>query len=135
MTDNVQRAKQWLDVLARGAIDEWDGLVDENVTLHALFMPGIDGPTIGREANRAMISGFWKSWKHFQFFDVDAHAAADDADLVFVTARSEAEAVWGAAYANTYVFRMRFAQGKVVEHLEMFNPLPVMEVFKDMAPS
>lgn len=123
--------KRWLDVLARGAIGEWSEVVSDDLSMHVVFMPGSSGPVHGRDANAAIVGEFWQAWKRFAFHDVDAHEASDEPGLVFVTARSEAETVWGATYANTYVFRTKVAQGRVVEHREYFNPQPVIEVFKD----
>lgn len=131
MTDNAVKARQWLDVLARGALDEWDDVVAEDLTLHAVTMPGDNAPTIGREANRARVADVWQEWKYFGFHDVDAHVAADDPDLVFVTARGEAETVWGAPYVNYYVLRLRFQDGLIQEHLEFFDPAAVIEAFTD----
>jgi len=126
---------RWLDVLARGAIEEWSEVAADDLVMHVVFMPGAGDPVQGREANAAIVGEFWKSWKTFTFHDIEAHAAEDDSGLVFVTARSEAETAWGAPYVNTYVFRTRVRDGKVVEHREYFNPLPVMEAFKDYLPA
>jgi len=127
-------AKQWLDVLARGAVEEWSGVTDEALLMHVVFMPGGAGPVQGRSANAAIVGEFWKAWKTFAFHDVEAHESREEPGLVFMTARSEAETAWGASYANTYVFRTRIANGKVVEHREYFDPLPVLETFKDHLP-
>jgi ketosteroid isomerase-like protein len=128
MIDNVVKARQWLDVLARGALAEWGPLVTDDFTLHAVAMPGGDTPVTGREVNRERVGKVWHMWQHFSFEDVDAHATADDPDLVFVTARSEATTVWGASYTNQYVLRLRFQDGLLHEHLEFFDPAPVLEL-------
>lgn len=134
-TAPVSVVTRWLDILARGAIAEWPQVTDDDLVMQVVFMPGGGDPVSGREANAAIVSEFWKSWKTFVFHDVEAHGTDDGSGLVFVTARSEAETVWGAPYANTYVFRTRVRDGKVVEHREYFNPLPVMEAFKDYLPA
>jgi ketosteroid isomerase-like protein len=131
MSDNVDTARRWLDVLERGALDEWDNVVAEDLTLHAVAMPGDNAPVIGRDANRARVAQVWQAWKKFAFHDVDVHAAADDPNLVFAIARGQAETVWGATYANHYAFRLRFHAGLIQEHLEFFDPAAVMGVFKD----
>lgn len=125
------QALQWLDTLARGATDEWDGLVSPDFRMHAPLMPGEpEIPTEGIEPNRARVAAVWQAWANFRFTDVDAHTAADDQDLVFVTARSEAKTVWGAPYANQYFIRLRFRDGKLVEHLEFLDPRPVLAAFE-----
>jgi ketosteroid isomerase-like protein len=53
----------------------------------------------------------------------------DDPELFVTTARSEAVLVSGQHYANSYVILTRLRDRKVTEHVEYFNPLPVIEVF------
>lgn len=139
MTDEMAAKSEavvhaWLDILARGAVDEWETVTDAELSMEVAFMPGNTGPVIGRDANRAIVGEFWKAWKAFSFHDVAVHATRDP-ELVFATARSQAETAWGAPYANTYVFRTRLRDGKIVEHTEFFNALPVLEVFKDHLPA
>lgn len=127
-----ERAGQWLDVLARGAVEDWNGLVSPEFSMHAPLMPGEAAtPTEGLEANRARVAALWQAWESFEFADVEIHPAADDPDLVFVTARSEAKTVWGAPYRNRYFIRLRFRDGTVLEHLEFMDPRPVLETFAD----
>ncbi|UXA05889.1 nuclear transport factor 2 family protein [Mycobacterium sp. SMC-2] len=131
MTNNTDSARRWLDVLATGAVAAWDGLVNADFSMHAPLMPGeADTPTVGLEANRARVEALWRAWDTFEFTDVDIHAAADDPDLVFVTARSQAKTVWGAPYRNRYIIRLRFRDGELLEHLEFMDPRPVLEAFE-----
>ena len=126
----TEGARHWLDVLARGATAEWDGLVSPEFSMHAPLMPGeAETPTEGIDSNRARVEALWQAWESFTFSDVDIHAAADDANLVFVTARSTAQTVWGAPYANRYFIRLRFRDGKLLEHLEFMDPRPVLAAF------
>ena len=131
MTDNVARVRQWLEVLGRGEFEEWDDIVADDLMMHIVAMPGDNHPVIGRDANRARALQVWKSWRYFAFHDVEAHAAADDPDVVFVIARAEAETVWGANYSNLYSLRLRLRDGLIHEHVEFFDPAVVMKVFKD----
>ncbi|QHG85531.1 hypothetical protein D1O33_26435 (plasmid) [Rhodococcus rhodochrous] len=127
---NIDKSHSWIDILARGATEEWNLVVSDDLTMHAPFMPGDAALAYtGKEVNRERVAALWKSWKRFSFSDVEIHAAADDSDLVFVLARSEAETHWGAGYENRYVFRLRFRDGLIVEHLEFLNPLPVIAAF------
>ena len=128
---SAESARVWLDVLARGAVGDWDALVAPEFKMHAPLMPGeSETPTEGLEPNRARVGALWQAWATFTFTDVDVHAAADDPDLVFVTARSEAKTVWGAPYANRYFIRLRFRDGKLLEHLEFMDPRPVLAAFE-----
>ena len=128
---STENARRWLDVLATGAVADWDGLVSPEFSMHAPLMPGeAETPTNGLEANRARVAALWQAWDTFEFFEVDVHAAADDPDLVFVTARSQAKTVWGAPYRNRYFIRLRFRDGTLLEHLEFMDPRPVLEAFE-----
>ncbi len=130
MTSNTDRARRWLDVLAAGAVDDWYGLVHEDLSMHAPLMPGeAETPTRGREANRTRVGTLWQAWETFSFTDVEIHGAADDPALVFVTARSAAKTVWGAPYRNSYFIRLRFRDGQLTEHLEFMDPRPVLAAF------
>lgn len=131
MNDSTGVARRWLEVLASGAVDEWDGLVDPEFSMHAPLMPGeADTPTVGLEPNRARVGALWQAWEHFEFTDTEIHAAADAPDLVFITARSQAKTVWGTPYTNRYFIRLRCCGGKVVEHLEFMDPRPVLAAFE-----
>ncbi len=131
MGSNTDAARRWLDVLATGTVSAWDGLVKPNFSMHAPLMPGeADTPTVGLETNRARVEALWRGWDTFEFTDVSVHATADDPDLVFVTARSQAKTVWGAPYRNRYIIRLRFRDGELLEHLEFMDPRPVLEAFE-----
>lgn len=131
MSNSTDAVRRWLDVLAGGDVGKWDDLADSDLSMHAPLMPGeADTPTLGLEPNRARVGGLWQAWENFEFTDTEIHAAADDADLVFVTTRSEAKTVWGAPYANRYFIRLRLRDGKVVEHLEFMDPRPVLAAFE-----
>lgn len=131
---NAAAVRQWLDVLQRGALDEWEAIADPGLVMDVPFMPGNTGPVTGRDANRAIVGEFWKTWKNFAFHGIEVYVT-QDSDLLFATARSEAETVWGAPYANTYVFRMKLRDGKIAEHVEYFNAMSVLETFKDHMPA
>ena len=56
--------------------------------------------------------------------------ATEDPELLVITARSEVALKSGGTYANRYVMLTRFRDGKVLDHTEYFNPLPIIEMFK-----
>ena len=59
----TETARRWLDVLARGSVADWDGLVSPEFSMHAPLMPGeADTPTEGLEANRARVGALWQAW-------------------------------------------------------------------------
>jgi ketosteroid isomerase-like protein len=67
--------------------------------------------------------------ERFEWKDVVVTATEDPALLV-TTARSEVLLKSGGTYANRYVMLTRFRDGKVLDHTEYFNPLPVLEMFR-----
>ncbi|MFA5710105.1 nuclear transport factor 2 family protein [Mycolicibacterium sp.] len=131
MSNNSEAAGKWFDILARGAVAEWDGFVDPDFSMHVPLMPGEpETPTLGLEPNRARVGQLWQAWETFEFDDTDIHASADDPEVVFATTNSKAKTVWGATYENRYVIRLRFRDGKLVEHLEFMDPRPVLAAFE-----
>lgn len=131
MSSAIDTAGRWLEVLATGAVAEWDGLVDPDFSMHVPFMPGESPePTVGLEPNRARVAALWAAWEKFEFTDTEIHAAVDDPELIFVTSRSVAKTVWGAPYENRYMIRLRVLDGIVREHLEFMNPAPVLAAFE-----
>ena len=67
--------------------------------------------------------------ERFEWMDV-AITATEDPELLVITARSEVALKSGGTYANRYVMLTRARGDKVVEHVEYFNPLPVLEMFR-----
>lgn len=129
-TADEQVVHRWLRILADGTLSAWDEVVSPDLSFETVFMPGNSGAVVGRDANRAIVGEFWKSWDNFAFHDIEVLPAVQNG-VFFATARSEANTVWGAAYANRYVFKFVIGEGRITTHTEYFNPLPVLEVFKD----
>jgi ketosteroid isomerase-like protein len=90
--------------------------------------PGVASELRGRTHAIEALSGLWQAKKSFAWHDVVIRGT-DDPELFVTTARSEAVLVSGQNYANSYVILTRLRDGKVAEHVEYFNPLPVIEVF------
>lgn len=119
----------WLDVIARGAFDEWPERVAEDVVLKLPYAPpGVPAELRGFRQARDALSSVWNTKKSFAWFDVVIRST-DDPDLVVATCRSEVLLASGKRYANDYVIFTRFRDGKVLEHTEYFNPLRVIESF------
>lgn len=118
--------------LERTAAKDLDGLgalMDENIVMRFPFAPpGIPNSSTGKQASLEMTAGVFSMLEYLRFIDLQAFQT-DDPELVFVTGRSEAKAANGNAYGNRYVFRIRVRDGRVVEHEEYFNPLPVIAAF------
>ena len=76
----------------------------------------------------AALGTLWKAKQSFVWHDVVIRRT-EDPELFVTTARSEAVLLSGQHYANSYVILTRMRDRKVAEHVEYFNPLPVIEVF------
>lgn len=129
MTDLTQLMRDWLDIVATGPAEAWPERVAEDVVIRLPFAPpGVPNTLHGQAAAIAQLSPVWSSKTRFDWRDV-VILRTEDPELLVTTARSEVVLLSGQPYANSYVILTRFRDGKVVEHIEYFNPLPVIEAF------
>ena len=130
MTDVTGLMREWLDMLAIGPAAAWVGKVADDVVIRLPFAPpGVADELRGFDHAIEALGAVWKMKQHFSWHDVVIRNT-DDPELVVTTARSEALMVSGRRYANRYIMLTRVRDGKVAEHTEYFNPLPVMELLK-----
>ena len=120
--DRIMR--EWLDVLAAGAFERWPELVHEDVVFRFPYAPPdmqseLRGAPEARAALLAMKSDKSLSWKDVKTWETS------EPGMVVATLRAEAELVNGQGYRNDYVMLARFVEGKLIEHVEYFNPIPV----------
>ncbi len=121
--------REWLDLVSSGPAERWPAYADEDLVIRLPFAPpGVANELRGRAHAIKALSDLWKAKKSFAWHDVVIRGT-DEPELFVTTARSEAVLVSGQHYANNYVILTRLKNGKVVEHVEYFNPLPVIEVF------
>ena len=129
MTDITQLMRDWLDIVATGPADAWPGRAAEDVVIRLPFAPpGVPNALHGQAAAIAQLSAVWRANTRFDWRDV-VILRTEDPELLVTTARSEVALLSGQSYANSYVILTRFRDGKVIEHIEYFNPLPVIEAF------
>lgn len=127
--DLAKLMREWLDLAASGPADAWRGRVAKDVVIRLPFAPpGITNTLAGFDQAVEGLSTVWKSTSRFTWADVVIRKT-EDPELLVTTARSEVLLVSGQNYANAYVMLTRFREGKVLEHVEYFNPLPVMQAF------
>jgi ketosteroid isomerase-like protein len=127
--DLTRLMHEWLDIVASGPADAWHGRVAENVVIHLPFAPpGVTNTLVGFDQALGALSAFWKFNTRFTWTDVVVRKT-EDPELLVTTAGSEVLMASGQNYSNTYVMLTRFREGKVLEHAEYFNPLPVMEAY------
>ena len=132
MTDRKAIVRRWLDVGALGPAEEWHELCSKDLVVRFPYAP----PPVQRELKGlatalATCSAHWGNMARFEWKDVQIHAT-DDPDLYIATARSETETVGGYPYGNHYVLMTRFKDGKIVEHVEWFDPALVIKMMETL---
>ena len=127
MTELKALARSYLDMVATGRFDVWPEIVDDEFVLRLPYAPpGVPEELCGLAARDALVSGR-AGQERFEWLDV-VITATENPELLVITARSEVALKSGGTYANRYVMLTRARGGKLVEHVEYFNPLPVMEI-------
>jgi ketosteroid isomerase-like protein len=125
----IQRVREWLDVTANGPAEAWHERAVDDVVIRLPFAPpGVANELRGLSQAIAAMTPMWNGKKSFIWHDVVIRGT-DDPGLFVTTARSEVLLLSGQHYANSYVILTRLQDARVVEHVEYFNPLPVIEVF------
>ena len=114
-------------MVATGRFEAWPEIVDDEFVLRMPYAPP-GGGAAGRAARDALVSSR-ATQERFEWMDV-AITATEDPELLVTTAQSEVLLKSGGTYANRYVMLTRARGGKVVEHVEYFNPLAVLEMIK-----
>jgi ketosteroid isomerase-like protein len=128
MTDAKALIREWMDLMAIGPAEAWEGKASSDLRVTLPYAPpGVAAEMLGFEAARETLSRHWDSKQSFEWRDV-VTKATEDPELYVTTARSEAVMTSGQRYANSYVMLTRVRGGMIVEHAEYFNPLPIVEL-------
>ena len=131
MSDSVELARQWLEIMPEGAFDKLDGRVSPDFVLRLPFAPpGVPSEFIGREVAQQALSGSAKNRSPLVFENLML-LATEDPELFVATANGEATMASGKIYRNSYVILVRIRDGQVVEHTEYMNPLNIIAAFAD----
>jgi uncharacterized protein len=130
MTDLIKLTREWLDLVSMGPAAAWIGKVADDVVIRLPYAPpGVASELRGFEHARETLGEHWKTKKSFAWRDVVIRRT-EDPELLVTTARSDVVLASGQPYANDYIMLTRIRNGKIVEHIEYFNPLPIMEMLK-----
>lgn len=130
MSDLTRLTREWLDLVAMGPADAWIGRVADDVVIRLPYAPpGVESELRGFEHAQETLGHHWKTKKSFAWRDVVIRKT-EDPELMVTTARSEVVLMNGQPYANDYIMLTRIRNGKIVEHVEYFNPLPIIEMLK-----
>ena len=131
MSDSVELARQWLEIMPEGAFDKLDMQISPDFVLRLPFAPpGVPSEFIGREVAQQALSGSAKSRSPLVFENLEL-LATQDPELFVATANGEATMASGKIYRNSYVIFVRIRDGLVVEHIEYMNPLNIIAAFAD----
>lgn len=126
MSGDKRMVREWLDVLASGPTEAWQGRVAEDIVLRLPYAPpGIASVMHGIEQAITAMALHWEMTERFEWCDVVVRGT-EDSGLFVTSARSDVLFRSGQRYENDYVIFTRFRDGVVVEHTEYFNPLPVV---------
>jgi ketosteroid isomerase-like protein len=129
MSEAKALAHRWHDMVATGSFEAWSQIVDAAFVLRMPYAPpGVPEELRGVAARDALVKSR-AGQERFEWKDVVV-MATEDPELLVTTARSEVLLKSGGTYANRYVMLTRIRDGKVLDHTEFFNPLPVIELFK-----
>lgn len=131
MNDDVTvLMRDWLQMVAMGPAEAWNDKVAEDVLIRLPYAPpGVEKELRGFATARDTLAHHWKTKQSFLWRDVVIRKTQDP-ELLVTTARSEVVLASGQPYENDYVMLTRFRDGKVIEHVEYFNPLPIIDMLR-----
>ncbi len=126
MTDIKALIRHWLDITAMGPAEAWDGVAADDLVMRLPYAPpGVLAVMTGLAETRDTLGHHWGTKQSFDWRDV-VILGTEDPELYVTTARSEVVLANGEPYANDYVIMTRVRGGKIIEHTEYFNPLPIV---------
>ncbi len=133
MSDAKALIRHWLDITAMGPAEAWVGKVADDVVVRLPYAPpGVLPVMSGFDEARDTLAHHWPTKKSFAWRDV-AIRATEDPELFVTTARSDVVLASGEPYGNDYIMLTRVRDGKVAEHTEYFNPLPIIDMLATRA--
>jgi ketosteroid isomerase-like protein len=128
MTGEKELIRHWLDLAAMGPAEAWVGKVAADVVVRLPYAPpGVLPVLDGFDQARDTLSHHWATKTSFDWRDV-VILATEDPELFVTTARSQAVLADGTPYGNDYIMLTRVRGGWIVEHVEYFNPVPIMQM-------
>ncbi len=131
ITDIVELAHKWLEVLPEGKFDDLPGQISHDFVLRLPFAPpGVPSEFRGRDFAQQALSESAKNRGPLVFDNV-VLLRTEDPELLVATATGGATMGNGKEYRNSYVIFVRIRDGMVIEHIEYLNPLNVIEAFAD----
>lgn len=128
MNDAKALVREWMDLTAVGPAEGWRGKASPDLVVRLPYAPpGVVPEMRGYDRALEVLSHHWGGKRSFDWRDV-AIRQTEDPELFVTTARSEVVFDSGQTYGNSYVMLTRVRDGLVVEHIEYFNPLPIVDM-------
>jgi uncharacterized protein len=122
----------WMNILASGPAEAWSQKVTQDVVIRLPFAPpGVITEMRGAEQAIAIMSDHWELIERFEWRDV-AILHTEDPELFVTIAKSDVLLRSGVRYGNDYIVLTRIRDGLVIDHIEYFNPLAVLEMLKSI---
>ena len=122
MTDAKAFIREWMDATTMGPEENFVGFAAEDIVMRFPYIPaGMSDEIHGLENVLTTFREVWKDFATFEWHDVNI-SKVEGEDVYVATGRSEATRAGGQPYSNSYVLFTRVRDGKVVEHVEYFNP-------------
>jgi ketosteroid isomerase-like protein len=131
ITDMIELAHKWLEILPEGEFDQLPGQIADNFVLRLPYAPpGIPSEFVGRDVAQAALSSSAKNRSRLVLENIKL-LRTEDPELLVATANGGATMGNGKVYRNSYVIFIRIRDGMVIEHTEYLNPMKVIEAFAD----
>ena len=131
MSDSLELARQWLEIMPEGQFDKLEGQISPDFVLRLPFAPpGVPSEFTGREVAQQALNGSARNRSPLVFENL-VLLATQDSELFVATANGQATMASGRVYRNSYVIFVRIRDGMVIEHIEYMNPLNIIAAFAD----
>jgi uncharacterized protein len=130
MTD--KNLDTWLKILSECSFDQWPSIVANDVRMSFPYAPSeFSREMRGYDQCLEEIQAFMRLFLSWEWQDIEIFECKNT-DLFFGTATCTALTQWGTQYGNNYVFKAQFSDGMLLEYTEYFDPLPSLELIKQM---
>ena len=122
MSEDIALIREWMNATTMGTEDKFRSFASPDIVMRFPYIPaGLSGEIVGIENVLVTFREVWKDFKTFEWYDVTIRKVEGEGVYVS-TGSSRATRASGKAYGNHYVLFTRLRDGKVVEHIEYFNP-------------
>jgi ketosteroid isomerase-like protein len=129
---NIKLIQSFLDLLEQKDLDTWINLWDEDGRQSNPYAPrGFPRILSGKNAIYHHWSGVPNAYGKIAFTEREIYPTLDP-DVIFIEFRGKIEVLkTNRNYNNTYCCRFTFSKGKLVNYVEYFDPIILLESLGD----